>query len=97
MSVTLLTIEEVAERLRCSPRTVKRRGIAYVRDGNRRLYDPADVNAYLSEQRVCPSSAAQTHLSGTRKFKSVAPAWSDLLKQRTGVKRCASKSSYEKT
>ena len=36
--IQLLTIDEVAKLLHCSARTVKRRGIAYVRDGNRRLY-----------------------------------------------------------
>ena len=46
-----LTIDEAAELLRTSPRTIKRRPIPYYREGGRRLYDRADLLAYLQTCR----------------------------------------------
>lgn len=86
MSVLLLTIDEVAKILHCSARTVKRRGITYVRSGNKRLYDPADVEAWRDSSK-CHSSDVRARRSGTPKSRSAALGWSDLQARATSGKR----------
>ena len=95
MSVLLLTIDEVAERLRCSARSVKRKGIAYVRSGNRRLYDPADVDAWL-EANKCHSSDVRARRTGIPRSRSAALGWSDLQARATSGKRPVSSGRLEK-
>lgn len=64
----LLTVREVAERLRVSARTVEREvaagRLACVRVRSRRLVDEADLAAYISQSRqqeaACPSGDAAT-------------------------------------
>jgi excisionase family DNA binding protein len=90
MSVLLLTIDEVAERLRCSARSVKRKGITYIRSGNRRLYRPADVDAWM-EKHECHSSDVRPRRTGTPRSRSAALGWSDLQARQTGGKRSGSK------
>jgi hypothetical protein len=78
----LMTAAEVAALLRCeSVRTVKRKPIPYVRVARIRLYDPADVRAYLESQRICPSTNAPTPRSGTPKLKSTGTGLAAALAQ----------------
>lgn len=86
MSELLLTIDEVATKLRCSARSVKRKGIVYIRSGNRRLYRPADVDAWL-EKHECHSSDERARRIGKPRSKSVALGWSDLQARATSGKR----------
>mgnify|MGYP003441717042 FL=1 len=51
--IKLLTRAEVAEMLRCSPRTVRRRGIPVVRNGRKPLYDAVAVNEYIAKVTSC--------------------------------------------
>lgn len=95
MSVMLLTIDEVAERLRCSVRSVKRKGITYIRSGNRRLYRPADVDAWM-EKHECHSSDVRARRTGIPKSRSAALGWSDLQARATSAKPRASRGSLEK-
>jgi hypothetical protein len=56
----LLTIEEVAEMLRRSPRTVLKLAIPVVRlTGRARLYDPRDVRDYIEGCKQYPSSSGR--------------------------------------
>ncbi len=63
MSEDLLTSEEVAQRLRCTPRFVRRlvaeRRIAYVKAGRKVLFEPAAVAAYIEANRVAPLTRAE--------------------------------------
>lgn len=56
MSTRLITIQEVAERLRCTPRHVRNLPITIVRLDRRRLYDPRDVDAYIQAEARATAS-----------------------------------------
>ncbi|MEV0734220.1 helix-turn-helix domain-containing protein [Polymorphospora sp. NPDC050346] len=59
----LLTSDEVAVRLRASPRFVRRlvseRRIGFVKVGRSVRFDPADVDAYIESNRVKPLTRAE--------------------------------------
>ncbi|RZU52534.1 excisionase family DNA binding protein [Krasilnikovia cinnamomea] len=63
MSDDLLTNEEVAIRLRTTPRFVRRlvaeRRIAYVKVGRQVRFEPTAVEAYIEANRVVPMTRAQ--------------------------------------
>jgi excisionase family DNA binding protein len=54
----LLTVKEVADLLRCSPRSVRRLAITFVKRGGARLYDEADVKRYIQRSKQYPISAS---------------------------------------
>lgn len=64
--MSLLTLAEVAERLRVSVRTVEREAadgrLAIIRVRSRRFIDPAELERYIadSQVRACPSESAAT-------------------------------------
>jgi excisionase family DNA binding protein len=59
----LLTGDELAQRLRITPRFVRRlvaeRRIAYVKVGRKVLFEQAAVEAYIEANRVVPMTRAQ--------------------------------------
>ncbi len=63
MTDDLLTNEDVAARLRTTPRFVRRlvaeRRIAYVKVGRLVRFEPAAVEAYIAANRVVPMTRAQ--------------------------------------
>ena len=64
----LLTLDEVAELLRRSPRTVCKLPIPIVRlAGSARLYDPRDVRAYVE--------ATKEYLHAGAKVRSTKRSW----------------------
>ena len=81
----LLTVGEVAARLKVSTRTVRRLKLAFVRIGGQRRYDPQDVAMFL-EASKCHCSDAHGRRSGTPKFKSVAVGLSEALARTTSAK-----------
>jgi len=82
----LLTTAEVARRLRCSERTLRRLPLAFLRrrDRGARLYKAADVEAYIERQRECPSTVARTLRTGTVKSKSLVVGLSEALARPVG-------------
>ncbi len=63
MSEDLLTNEDVAVRLRTTPRFIRRlvaeRRIAYVKVGRQVRFEPVAVEAYIQANRVVPMTRAQ--------------------------------------
>lgn len=63
MDDDLLTADQVAERLRATPRFVRRlvheRRIAYVKVGRLVRFEPAAVSEYIERNRVTPLNRAQ--------------------------------------
>lgn len=78
MSTRLITIQEVAERLRCTPRHVRNLPITIVRLDRRRLYDPRDVDAYIQASK-CLSSKDQLRRTGGRSSSSEGAGLSEAL------------------
>lgn len=85
--VTLLTIREVADRLRCSTRKVMRLPLPWVKVGASRRYDPSDVEAYLERQKQCPSSDAHGRRTGTVRYKSQVVGLSEALARTASARR----------
>jgi excisionase family DNA binding protein len=54
----LLTLKQVAERLQVSARTLQKLPIRFVRVGNQRRYDWADVERYLTGRASRKKAAA---------------------------------------
>lgn len=81
----LLTVGEVAARLKVSTRTVRRLKLAFVRIGGQRRYDPQDVALFL-EASKCHCSDAHGRRSGTPKFKSQVVGLSEALARTTSAK-----------
>jgi excisionase family DNA binding protein len=81
----LLTVGEVAARLKVSTRTVRRLKLAFVRIGGQRRYDPQDVALFL-EASKCHCSDAHGRRSGTPRYKSTAVGLSEALARTTSAK-----------
>jgi len=86
----LLTVGEVAAILRCSPRTVRRLPIPFVRRGRARLYEPAAVRRYVRESTICPSTDDRERPTTTQTLKSKAVDFYEALRLHPIEKRAAS-------
>lgn len=74
----LLTIEQVAEKLHCSPRHVRRLKIPAVRIGRIRLYDQRDLKRFVEEHK-CLSSNDRAARTTTRSSNSKDGGLSEAL------------------
>jgi hypothetical protein len=74
----LLTLEQVAEKLHCSPRHVRRLKIPIVRIGRIRLYDQRDLKRFVEEHK-CLSSSDRAAPTTTRSSSSAAEGLSEAL------------------
>ena len=86
MGTSLLTLEEVAAMLRKSTRTVRRRPIPFIRDGNSRLYEMRDVQDYMRENKECLQANGRARRTTGRTSKSMVGGFSEALRQHPSVK-----------
>ena len=95
----LLTTRQAAQKLGLCERSIKRRPIPYIRDGKRRLYLEADIEAYLSDRRVepCQSSSVRAPRTGKLKSKSEAPGLLEALAQSTSARRANLNATYARS
>jgi excisionase family DNA binding protein len=65
--MSLLTVDEAAERMRTKPRFIRRliaeRRIPYVKLGAHVRIDDRDIDAFIAAGRVIPGSASTSRLS----------------------------------
>lgn len=85
--MSLLTTEEVATMLRCSPRTVRRLKLAYCKPHGRRMYQLSVVEQYLKDSTKCPSSGDRRARSTIRKSRSEGVGLSEALELTAGARR----------
>lgn len=81
----LLTVAEVASRLKVSTRTVRRLKLAFVRIGGQRRYDPEDVLRFIEAEK-CHCLSAPARRTGTPRSKSAALGLSEALARTTNAR-----------
>jgi len=83
----LLTVAEVADLLRCSPRTIRREPISFVKRGRTRLYEPMEVRRYIRENTQCTFSGARAPPSTTQSSRSKVADFLDAQRLRQSEKQ----------